>query len=813
MTQQAQALARRSVRLARRLLKETGYALPLFLAIVAVVGAVALPLAALVPPTVVPATAPATEFSAERAMRTVEAVASERHPPGSAAHAAVETYLVEQLAALGLEPQVQAATGVAQAPEGGFASAAAVRNLVGRLAGTDNTRAVLLAAHYDSVPNSAGAADDAAGVAALLETARALRAGPPLRNDVVVLFTDGEELDLLGARAFVGEHPWANDVGLVLNFEARGTRGAVLMFETSAGNGRLVDGLARAVSAPVAYSFLVDIYRHMPNGTDFTVLRETAAGGLNFAFAENPSAYHTALDTAGTLDRRTLQHNGAYALSLTRAFGNADLAALGTAGGAGDGAGGGDAVFFTLAPGVLIRYTQAWALPLAVLAALLFAGLAVFGRHRRALRPGGLLLGVAGFLGSVAAVVVVATLAWLALQRLAPSYRAPATALTGATYHPFPLLLGFVALAAATMAGLYAWLGARLRPAEALAGALCGWLAAALLTARALPGASYLFAWPLLAGLAALAWTVSAGRSGEAGALTGRRRAALVAATLPALVLLAPALYLVFVMVGPSTMGVPLAGVEMGLVALMLGLLLPALPPATAGRRWLPAGAALVVCLGLLGAAVLTAGFDAAHPRPDAIQYRLDADAGRAAWVTVDERLDAYTSPFFPPGTARRPYRVSPALTLTEFRAPAPVVALAAPEVTALGDVTDASVRTLRLRVRSPRGAPNAAVDVQTPGQIVAAALDGHRLLPSRDRHSLAFSYAALPAEGVELTLTLAVAAAQPVQVRVTDRSDDVPAIDGPSLAPRPPSTLPSPFAPGGTVVTRSITIAPGGQR
>jgi hypothetical protein len=166
---------------------------------------------------------------------------------------------------------------------------------------------------------------------------------------------------------------------------------------------------------------------------------------------------------------------------------------LGTAGGAGDGAGGGDAVFFTLAPGVLIRYTQAWALPLAVLAALLFAGLAVFGWHRRALRPGGLLLGVAGFLGSVAAVVVVATLAWLALQRLAPSYRAPATALTGATYHPFPLLLGFVALAAATMAGLYAWLGARLRPAEALAGALCGWLAAALLTARALPGASYLF--------------------------------------------------------------------------------------------------------------------------------------------------------------------------------------------------------------------------------------------------------------------------------------------------------------------------------
>ena len=93
--------------------------------------------------------------------------------------------------------------------------------MIAWLPGIANSKAVMLVAHYDSVPNGTGASDDGAGVVALLETVRAVKSTAPLKNDVIFLFTDGEETGLLGANAFISEHPWAKDVGLVLNFEAR----------------------------------------------------------------------------------------------------------------------------------------------------------------------------------------------------------------------------------------------------------------------------------------------------------------------------------------------------------------------------------------------------------------------------------------------------------------------------------------------------------------------------------------------------------------------------------------------------------------
>ena len=128
--------------------------------------------------------------------------------------------MLTQLRALGLDPQVQEATGVGTR----YAEAGRVRNVLARLPGrTPGGRAVVLMSHYDGVGGGPAAGDDAAGTAAILETLRALRAGPPLAHDVIALITDGEEAGLLGAAAFVREHPWAKDVGVTLNFEARGT--------------------------------------------------------------------------------------------------------------------------------------------------------------------------------------------------------------------------------------------------------------------------------------------------------------------------------------------------------------------------------------------------------------------------------------------------------------------------------------------------------------------------------------------------------------------------------------------------------------
>jgi acetylornithine deacetylase/succinyl-diaminopimelate desuccinylase-like protein len=202
------------------------------------------------PPVAVAASASGTAFSAERAMKHVLAIARRPHPIGSAEHDRVRDYLISQLSILGLDPQVQHATGVGtRYPEAGI-----VQNILARIPGSQNGgRALLLVAHYDSVEAGPGAADDGAGTAAILETIRALRGGAPFVHDVIVLFTDGEEPGLLGAAAFVREHPWAKDAAMVLNFEARGTSGRSLMFETGP-----------SISIPHAYCAPFPVLQQVP---------------------------------------------------------------------------------------------------------------------------------------------------------------------------------------------------------------------------------------------------------------------------------------------------------------------------------------------------------------------------------------------------------------------------------------------------------------------------------------------------------------------------------------------------------------------
>ena len=220
------------------------------------------------------------------------------HVAGSPAADTVRDYLVDTLTDLGLRAEVQDAVGADDAL-GGYAMAR-VRNVVALLPGTDPTGRVFLVAHYDSVQVSYGGNDDGAGVATLLETARALTAGPAPRNDIVFVLTDAEEACLCGAEAFVSQHRYAADGGVVLNFEARGSTGPAIMFETSRGNAGVVDLYGDAVPDPVGTSFAVEVYRILPNDTDFTPFREQARFvGLNSAYIDGSAVYHTPEDTAG----------------------------------------------------------------------------------------------------------------------------------------------------------------------------------------------------------------------------------------------------------------------------------------------------------------------------------------------------------------------------------------------------------------------------------------------------------------------------------------------------------------------------------
>lgn len=272
------------------------------------------------PVDVAPADAPPSEFSAQRA---VDWLASESplapRAGGTPAHAEFRSKLVRALERLGLQVEVQET--LARGPSG---RVAVVRNVVARQFADARGRALLLAAHYDSVGCSPGAADDASACASLLEIARALQHGPPLARPLVYLFSDAEEAGLIGAEAFASQHPLASTLGCVINLEARGTFGPSVMFQ-GRGGAHAIAALARAAPHARASSLADFIYKLMPNDTDYSVFAQRGVHGFNFAFLGGLRHYHTPLDNLELLDARSVQHQGEQVLALVRELSQSSL--------------------------------------------------------------------------------------------------------------------------------------------------------------------------------------------------------------------------------------------------------------------------------------------------------------------------------------------------------------------------------------------------------------------------------------------------------------------------------------------------------
>ena len=267
-------------------------------------------------PAPLPVDAPATAFSAARAMADIEVIAKTPHPMGSPANAAARDHVVARMTALGLSPQVQRAQVLRQ--EDGRIAGGVVENIIGVLPGADRTApAVALMAHYDSVPGSPGAADDASGAAAALEIARAIKANGRPARDIILVITDGEESGLLGAQAFFDQHPLASRIGFLLNMEARGGGGRAQMFQTGSDNAGTIEFFRKSAVSPVASSLTVFLYEHMPNDTDFSVSEAKGVPGLNYAFIGSQFDYHASTSTAANLDQGSVQHMGEQVLAAT----------------------------------------------------------------------------------------------------------------------------------------------------------------------------------------------------------------------------------------------------------------------------------------------------------------------------------------------------------------------------------------------------------------------------------------------------------------------------------------------------------------
>lgn len=275
------------------------------------------------PPKALPANAAQNEFSADRALSKLRILYPDNlpHPAGSEQNLSLRDRLVEQFQDLGLLTEVQSL--IHCSPALGLCSP--VHNIMARLPGSGRSQALLLLAHYDSVPAGPGIGDDAAGVTAILEIAAMAVKQGGFNHDLIFLLTDAEEVGLLGADAFATQHPWFSDVGLVINLEGRGASGPSNMFETGAGNRSFIRMLAQSLDRPVANSLSREVYRRMPNDTDFSIFRDLGISGFNFAFTGGAAVYHSAIDDAQQLDADSLQHHGQNAWALLQVVDQREL--------------------------------------------------------------------------------------------------------------------------------------------------------------------------------------------------------------------------------------------------------------------------------------------------------------------------------------------------------------------------------------------------------------------------------------------------------------------------------------------------------
>lgn len=752
-------------------------------AVLAVV--LALSMLALHPPHGKPADAPANQFSAARALDTLHRILPDDtpHPLGSAANDAVRIRIVGELTKLGYQPVIHTAFDCSTA-----GTCATVNNILARINGTQQGKAVLLSAHYDSVPAGPGDSDDGVGVAAVLEIARALKAMPPPRHSIILLIDDGEEAGLLGARAFVDSDPWANEVGAVVNLDARGTSGPSLMFETGSNNQWALREYARHAARHMASSIFYTVYKQLPNDTDFTVFKQAGYEGLNFAFIGGEPLYHTPLDNSANVSVASLQDQGANGLASIVALANSNLPSSKNA----------EAVYFDLFGRTIVHWPASRTLALAILAALLLAGEIAWLMRRQRMSLRELLWGVIGWL----AVFIGAGVIGFVLRGV--------LMLAGATpvswiAHPLPAEIAFALLGMAITIGLGS-LAAKVAGFWGLwSGAWAWWALLSIILSVDSPGLSYVILVPF--GVAVLAALPAVLMRNERG--WPRDLALLVPLAASAIVLMPLILLLYSAMGNPSLVAIALATV---LLVTPLFPLCSDLQQASGfsglALRWSPL---LAVALAIFAAAVVPA-YSAKSPERVNFEYALDADSGVARWLVYpgSGRLQA---PIELAGAFQRSlHGAFPWDTRSSYFADAPHLNLAAPTFTILASSLEGNRRSYTALLRSERGAPEAAVLFPPEAAVQSVRIQGQPLEPATPRLLqllngwTAYSCPNMPADGINISFTLPVG--KTVEVTAIDRSYRLPAV-GAFLANARPLTATPSQAGDLTEVSRRVRLFP----
>ncbi|MDB4643325.1 M20/M25/M40 family metallo-hydrolase [Flavobacteriaceae bacterium] len=559
-----------------------------------------------------------TEFSTERALVPLKEITKAPHYVGTKENKRVREFLIQQLKELDLNPEIQ--RGYVLNEKGKRMNQPV--NIVAKIKGTESKKSLLVFSHYDSaLTPSFGASDAGSGVVTILESLRAFKAtGKKPKNDIIILFTDAEEVGLVGAKLFVREHRWAKDVALSLNFESRGSGGpSSMIVETNHGNKNLIKGFKQAnPDFPLASSLLYSVYKMLPNDTDSTILREEGdIDGLFFAFIDDHFDYHTAGDNFERMDRNSLEHQGSYLMPLLTYFADADLDLIKSAE---------DHVYTNFPILKMINYPFDWVIPMILIAALLFIVLLFVGFKNHTLQFKSILKGFLPFLFSILMAFFLGFYGWKTILKIYPHY---SEILHGFTYNGHAYIGFFVSFSLAICWFLYSKFQRIETAANLMVAPLIIWLVINVLIAFYLKGAAY-FILPFYCALVSF-WILIKRE------FTSVYIHLLLA--LPAVLIFSP-----LIQTFPVGLGLKTIVISTIFTVLLFGLILSVIHSFEYKQR--VTQGFILVALGFFLYAHSTHDFSEDRKKPNSLLYTQSLEEQKAHWLTYDTTLDDWSKEY-----------------------------------------------------------------------------------------------------------------------------------------------------------------------
>ena len=561
------------------------------------------------------------DFSIENALDHLRIISKKPHYTGSEYHSVVRDYILNELKNMGLETEIQNQVVTRFCCVGTNTS-----NIIGTIKGSSNGKSLVLLTHYDSRHHASfGASDAGSGVVTILEGVRSFLSKNTIPiNDIHLVFTDAEEIGLLGAQAFVKNHSLVDNIGLVLNFEARGSGGpSYMLMETNGKNGVLISEFINAEPGfPAANSLMYSIYKMLPNDTDLTVFREQAnINGFNFAFIGDHFDYHTSLDSFERLDRNTLIHQADYIMSMLNHFSKINLSNLDSEN---------DYVYLNFPILKMLHYPYSWIYPLLIFSIIFFLFIIYLGLAINKLSIQGILNGILALTISLFTCLSITIILWKTISYFNPDY---ADILHGFTYNGYYYITAFIFLNIFCLFSIYYRFFKNSSGLDLTIMPIGFWLIINVLISIYLKGAAY-FIIPVNLVLFSILLIYFSNFK------RNKKMLLWTFFSVPLIYIFAPQLKMF-----PVGLGLDNLFITSFFLVLIFVLLLPVFSNFAFKNQI--KNLTLLIAIVFFALAFLNNDYDVNSKKPNSILYYSDLDSKQSYWLSRNENLDEFTSQFF----------------------------------------------------------------------------------------------------------------------------------------------------------------------